>query len=148
MTTEITSLDDLSFVVRDEDDIRNHWQPQRGKNSPSAGMEYGRQCVLRELAQLACVDEYDAYTAITFALTSRAWNGECAEDVGMADGLARLALIGLRAMMAKEEMPFATSFDPKHAEWCSLNQRVDIYEARFKALKVKPWRTYKQAGLD
>jgi len=148
MTTEITSLDDLSFVVRDDDDIRVHWQPQRGKHSPEAGMAYGRDCVLRELAQLACVDEHDAYTAITHALTSRAWNGECAEEVGMADGLARLAIIGMRAMMAKEEIPFGTTFDPKHAEWCSLHQRVDIYEAHFKALKVKPWRTYKQAGWD
>ena len=147
MTTEITTLDDLSFVVRDDDDIRIYWQPQRGTHSPTAGMEYGRRCVLHELAQLANVDEHDAYTAITHALTSRAWNGDCAEEVGAADALARLVMIGLRAVMAKEEMPFATTFDPQHAEWCSLHRRVDIFEAHFKSLKVKPWRTYGQAGM-
>jgi hypothetical protein len=147
MTTDITTLDELSFVVRDDDDIRMYWQPTRGTHSPTAGMDYGRQCALRELAQLACVDEHDAHTAIAHALTSRAWNGDCAEEVGMADGLARLVIIGLRALAAEQEMPFSTLFDPQHAEWCSLHRRVDIYEAQFKSLKITPWRTYGQAGL-
>jgi len=146
MTTEITTLDDLSFVVRD-DDLLVHWQPQRGQHSPEAGMAYGRECVLRELAQLACVDEHDAYTAITHALASRAWNGGCAEEVGMADGLARLAVIGLR-----------DDGEGRDAVWHHVRSEacgvVFVAPARgylrgaLKALKVKPWRTYRQAGLD
>jgi len=147
MTTEITTLDDLSFVARDEDDIRIDWQPVREKHSPTSGMEYGRKCVLDELARLACVDEHDAYRAITFALTSRGWNGDCAEEVGFTDAVARLVMIGLRAMAAKEDMPFATTFDPAHAEWCSLHRQVDVMNAHFKSLKIKPWRTYGQAGM-
>jgi hypothetical protein len=148
MITEITTRDDLSFVTRDDDDLRVDWHPVRRTHSPTAAMEYGRLCAMRELAQLADVDEHDAYTAITHALTSRSWNTQCGEEVGMIDGLARLAIIGLRAIATKQEMPFSTLFDPQHAEWCSLHRRVDIMEAHFKTLKIKPWRTYGQAGMD
>jgi hypothetical protein len=147
MTTEITTLDDLSFVIRDDDDIRIDWHPVRRTHSPTAAMEYGRLCAMRELAQLAEVDEHDAYMAITRALTSRTRNTQCGEEVGMIDGLARLAMIGLRALSATQEMPFSTLFDPHHSEWCSLHRQVDVMQAQFKALKIKPWRTYGQAGM-
>jgi len=146
MTTEITTLDELSFVIRDDDDVRIDWHPQRRTRSPAAASEYGRQCVLRELEQLAGTDEFDAYSAITRLLTSRMWNGQCVEETGVADALARLAIIAFRARAATD-MPFATTFDPEHSEWCSLHRQVDVMNAHFKSLKIKPWRTYGQAGM-
>ena len=147
MTTEITTLDDLSFVTRDDDDIRIDWHPVRRTHAPAAATEYGRQCVMRELAQLAGTDEFDAYSAITRLLTSRTWNGQCSEESGVADAVARLVMIGLRAVAAMQDMPFATTFDPAHAEWCSLQRQADVMNAHFKSLKIKPWRTYGQAGM-
>jgi hypothetical protein len=147
MTTDISCLDDLSFTACDADGIRSEWQPERGALSIPAAMIYGLNCVTREIAQLARVDEHDAYTAIVQALTARTWNDQCAEEYGFADGLARLALIGLRALAMGEDCPFPTEFDVERARQASLAIRVEVMEAQLKALKVKPWRTYAQAGL-
>jgi len=147
MTTEITTLDDLSFTACDADGIRCDWQPDRDALSPPAAMHYGLACVTRELAQLARVDEHDAYSAIVQALTSHTWNDQCSEEYGFADGLARLAIIGLRAVAKGGECPFDTEFEPERAYHAALATRVQAMEAQLKALKVKPWRTVGQAGI-
>jgi len=147
MTIEITTLDDLSFTASDADGIRSDWQPERGSLSPAGAMLYGLTCVTREIAKLARVDEHDAYNAIVQALTSRTWNDQCAEEYGFADGLARLVIIALRALAMGGPLPFSTEFDPESARHASLAIRVEVLEAQLKALKVKPWRTFAQAGF-
>jgi hypothetical protein len=108
---------------------------ERGALSIPAAMIYGLNCVTREIALLARVDEHEAHTAIVQALTSRTWNDQCAEKYGLADGLARLALIGLRAIAAGEGCPFSLEFDVERARQALLAIRVEVMEAQLKALK-------------
>jgi hypothetical protein len=55
-------------------------------------------------------------------------------------------MIGLRAQHHGGDMPFDTRFDPLHAQWCSLNTRVDLAEAQLKQANMKPWRSDDEAG--
>jgi hypothetical protein len=145
MHPEITSPDELSFVARDREGARCDWQPARDASSPEAGLRRGLVYVQYEIAQLARADEYDAYTALTQALTAATWDGQRAEEVGFADGVARLALIGLRALASPRKLPFDTQFDPRQAQWCALHARLELMEAQLRALKITPWRNRAQA---
>jgi hypothetical protein len=145
MKPTITSRDDLPFTTRTATDDIEPWHPQRHIDSPEDGFQNGLDAV-DAIAQLADVDEYEAHTAIVLALLSPSFNHQGAEERGFTDGLARLAMIGLRAKTHADEVPFVAHFDPVHAHWCSLNTRADLMELQLKDAKMKPWRTYAEAG--
>jgi len=141
----ITSRDDLPFTARDADHILIDWQPIR--HAPD---DHGRRVgysYAQAVAHIVDVDEYEAYCAIKHALLSPASDPDQPEEHGFVDGIARDAMIGMRAKAAKESLPFSTGFDPKHSTFCSLLEQVDVMKAQFKAMRVKPWRTYAEAGL-
>jgi len=145
MKPTITSRDDLPFTTRNATDDIVPWHPTRNHDSVEGGMKAGLDAV-DAIGKLAHVDEYEAHTAIVQMLLSPNWNPHCPEELGAADGLARLVMIGLRAHTHRDDMPFETRFDPMHAHWCSLNNRVDLAEAQFKKAKMKPWRSFEEAG--
>ena len=148
MATDITSSDDLPFTARDGAGGSVDWHPARSTHSPEAAMRQGL-AYAEALAALARVDEHAAWQAAKLALQAREWNGQCAEEDGFADGLARAAVVGWRAMAQGEDLlPFDTHFDPVAAEWHSLHRRVALMEAQLKALGKTPWRTDAEAGLD
>jgi len=143
---DITCRDDLPFTARDADDGMIDWQPTRSAPAADHARRTGR-AYAEAVTRLADVDEYEAYCAIKRALLSPNWNADGGEEDGFAEGLVRDAIIGMRARASKEALPFVASFDPEHSMWCSLLEQVDVMKAQFKAMKVKPWRTYAEAGL-
>jgi hypothetical protein len=147
MSTELSCTDDLPFTARDAAGGRLDWHPRRVAHSHEAAMQRGRDYAAA-LAVLAGVDEYEAWAAAKAALLAREWNGQCSEEDGFADGLARAAVVGWRAMAQGEGLPFDTSFEPTSAQWFSLNRRVELMEAQLKSLKRKPWRSYADAGQE
>jgi len=147
MTTAITSRDDLAFVARTKSGNLIDWHPTRNKSaSPNAGRREGMNH-FRDVSHLADSDEFEAYDALLNALTSPHWQAGGCEERGLIEAILAAAMVGLRAMKAKAQMPFSTTFDPHHAKWCALNRLVEVMEAQLKSMKVKPWRTYAQAGL-
>jgi hypothetical protein len=144
MTPSPTSRDDLPFVGRDAHGERLAWQPRRHPDSPDAGWAAGLAHA-QALAALALSDEHAAYAALMAALLAPAWNGQAAEEAGFADGLARAAAVGWRAQACRTPLPFATQFDPLHAEYCALHTRVALMEAQLKALQQTPWRSWDEA---
>jgi hypothetical protein len=146
MKSTITSRDDLPFTTRNTTDDFVPWHPNRDLDSHESGRQAGLAAV-DAIGQLAHVDEYEAHTAIVQLLISPNWNPRGPEELGVADGLARLVMIGLRAQQHSDDMPFETRFDPLHAQWCSLNTRVALAEAQLKKAKMKPWRSFEEAGM-
>jgi hypothetical protein len=147
MTTQITSRDDLPFIAHKKSGARIDWRTTRDKSeSPHIGRREGMQH-FRDISELADIDEFEAYESLLNAMTSPDWHPGHCEERGFTEAILAAAMVGLRAMKAKSDMPFSTTFDPHHAKWCALNRLVEVMEAQLKALKVKPWRTYAEAGL-
>ncbi|MBB4865454.1 hypothetical protein HNP46_004348 [Pseudomonas nitritireducens] len=87
----------------------NNWSPERAgvkSDQRDGDFEYGLS-LIRELQMLQKGNEQEAFCAIKFALNSRNWKpGHDVED-GFADGIASLAIVGMRALVAG-----AAPFDP------------------------------------
>ncbi len=146
MMTSILSRDDLPFTARvGGADIP--WHPRRSAPSPEAAIQQGFDYV-QALAALARVDEHAAWQAAQLALMAPQWNCQLGEEEGFSDGLCRGAVIGWRAQAQMAALPFETRFEPVTAQWLSLHMRVELMEAQLRAMKVKPWRTYAEAGLE
>jgi len=141
MATEITSRDDLSFTLREKSGMRHDWHlgKRRRGGSPSESMQRGRM-LFEEIAKLAQVDEFEAYSALLAVLLSEKWDSSFGEENGLADAVVRLVMVGLRARMARAALPFEPSFNPTHAEWVSVHARLDSAEAQLASMNLKPWR--------
>lgn len=94
-TTAIVCRDDLSFTTRNDSGRMTNW-PQ---NNPGVAADWdkGAQFFELEIAQLASVDETEAYHAIEFAILGMGGRTTCLE-IGFAESVARAAMLGLRAM--------------------------------------------------
>ena|SRR3569623_385134 len=145
MTPTIATRDHLPFVRRDREGNLYHWSPTRIPNADYDTTTALGTAWVDTLAQLAAVDEHEAYIALIHVLLSPNWNVECGEEEGFADALARLAIIGWRALRAPEGQGIVKMFDPQLSRWCSLLQRLELREAQLKALNVTPWRTMEDA---
>ena len=145
MKPAITSRDDLPFATRTATDEFDPWQPERHDDCAQDGVQYGLDAVAA-IGQLAEVDEYEAHTAFVQVLLAQTFHCKRAEERGFIEGLARLAMIGLRAQAQTEPLPFDAHFDPMHAQWCSLNTRADLMEMHLRMAMINPWRTYEDAG--
>jgi len=102
--SNITSRRDLSFTATsDAPGIVSNWNVPHDLNSYCGDTEPIGQRHFAEVAELANVDEHDAFYAILTAITSPEWN-HTADGVGwgiergFSQQLAAAALIGLRAM--------------------------------------------------
>jgi hypothetical protein len=138
MKNPITSRSDLSFTGCDADGVHIDWQPARAQG----GYDF-----LTELEKLADVDEFEAYTAIKHALLSSSWRTDGNEEAGFTDAIVRAAIIGMRAMREKEDLPFETVFNPEHSQRCSMQVRLELAELQLGRLRQRPWRTYEEAGF-
>jgi hypothetical protein len=108
----VRSRYELSFIKAQEGDDES---PRRGISSnwnvTHTASDYWNQRVrvgerfAREVMELAMSDETDACHAIKFALCSRQWDGPWGEESGFAGEIAKLAIVGMRALLAGAE-PF------------------------------------------
>ena len=146
MATSITSRDDLPFVTHHRGAVVD-WRPQRCLTSPETAVQRGLGYV-DAIAARARVDEYAAWEAAKAAVLSEHWNRDGGEEEGFVDGLCRAAVIGWRAQAQTAPLPFEARFDPRTAQWLALQRRVELMEAQLKAMKVRPWRTYAEAGWE
>ena len=147
MTTTIATRDDLPCVSRDSEGNQQHWfSTHSSTDCYDTTTALGAACV-DAIAQLARVDEHEAYIAIKHALLSPHWNEEGGEEEGFADAIARIVIIGWRGIRTPDGEAFVKIFDPTLAHWCSLMQRVELREAQLKALNVTLWRTMDDARL-
>lgn len=91
----ITSRDDLSFTERDAEGRMINWP----RNNPgvAADWEKGIGFFDVEIAELAGVDETEAYDAIACAIRSMGGRYTCLE-IGFSEAVARAAVLGLRAI--------------------------------------------------
>lgn len=91
----IISRDDLSFTTRDDCGRMVNW-PQ---NNPGVAADWdkGARFFDLEIAQLARVDETEAFHAIEFAILNMGGRTTCLE-IGFVESVARAAVLGLRAM--------------------------------------------------
>jgi len=145
MTPTIATRDHLPFVSRDREGNLYHWSPVRIPDADYETTTAQGTAWVDTLGQLARVDEHEAYITLIHALLSPNWNGECGEEEGFADALARIVIIGWRAIRAPDGEGFVRIFDPTLSHWCSLLQRVELREAQLKALNITPWRTMQEA---
>lgn len=122
--------EDLTFTGRDNEGRLNNWVSAGNTDSWDDRMDIGKQR-FAEIVTLAESNEYAAWQAIRFALTSPAWCSAFpgrGEEVGFADELARAAMVGLRAM-AEGWAPY----DEKRSEIASLEERVAYLEQQLAA---------------
>ncbi|MDI2594085.1 hypothetical protein POF45_22020 [Pseudomonas sp. 681] len=111
--------DDLSFTARIHNEIDPqyprlvNWAPveiPHQKDQWNIGRDMGLK-MMDELARLADVDEPEAFNAIRFAPDSRNWVGERGTESGFSEGIAALAIVGLRYLARG-----AQSFDPENPQ--------------------------------
>jgi hypothetical protein len=143
--TTIATRDHLPFVRRDREGDLHHWSPVRQHGACYETTTALGNAWVDTLGQLARVDEHEAYIATLHALLSPNWSGECGEEEGFADALARVAVIGWRALRAADGEVTVKGFDPSLARWCSLLTRLEVMEAQLKSPNVTPWRTMEEA---
>lgn len=100
----IESRDDLSFTQRDGEGRLINWSVPHDKNGNwSAGVEIGLQH-FSEVAELAQLSEYEAFSAIEHALNTYGWQqGGWGIEMGFTEALAAAAIVGLRALRSGAE---------------------------------------------
>jgi hypothetical protein len=122
--------DDLTFTARNGEGRIENWCPAGDSNNWGERFDIGKER-FAEIIQMADSNEYEAWLAIRFALTSPAWCSSFpgrGEEVGFADELARAAMVGLRAIAESW-----TPYDEKKSEIASLENRVAFLEQQLAA---------------
>lgn len=131
--------DDLSFTARipcadaSEPPRISNWAPAEvpyQKDQWSIGHAIGAK-MIDELASLADVDEQEAFDAIRFAANAPTWRN-CGHGVesGFSDGVAALAMIGLR-YLSKGARPFDPKGEQASRYWTGerlVNDAVEKFE--------------------
>ena len=143
MTSSITSRDDLPFTAHAANGELEPWQPKRHPRCHDSGVQSGLDAVAA-LGRLAEVDEYEAYIATVDALLSPSF-GRLGEELGLVEGLAGLAMVGLRAQAERGALPFDPRFDAHEVKHCTLLLRAELMEQQLKKAKMRPWRTQADA---
>lgn len=106
----VRSRRELSFtkmIGRGDDEpghLRNWHVPHGQDDYWSQGIEEGER-FCREAMELSLHDETEAFDAIRFAFDSPEWKGGWGQEHGFASSIARLAIVGMRALAAGAE-PF------------------------------------------
>lgn len=121
---------DLSFTACDNEGRFNNWTSAGDSYQWDERVKIGKRR-FAEVVTLAESNEYAAWQAIRFALTSPAWCSAFpgrGEEVGFADELAGAAMVGLRAI-AEGWVPY----DEKRSEIASLEDRVAYLEQQLAA---------------
>jgi len=95
MSAPIMCRDDLSFTQRDEWGRMINWP----RNNPGVASNWpkGASFLESEIAELAAFNETEAFHAIEFTIIGMAARATCLE-IGFAEAVARVAVLGLRAM--------------------------------------------------
>lgn len=141
------SRDDLSYTARTpcadhpEHPRLSNWAPVEvpcQKNQWNIGHAIGIK-MIDELASLADVQEQEAFDAISCAVNAPTWrNGGHGVESGFSDGIAALAIIGLR-YLSKGACPFDPEEEQKSRYWTGerlVEDAVVKYKKASGALRV------------
>lgn len=158
--------DDLSFTARiprkefPDLPMLENWAPlvvPRQINQWDIGVELGHKMV-DEVEKLASLNEEGAYNAIRFAFSSQNWQPGRGTEMGFSEGIAKLAMVGLRHL-ADGGKPYDPA-NPKTAQTeltssSSVKKQVAKRPVRAKrrglrahSCKSTPWARLPFVGKD